>query len=50
MFLLTLGLFMKVFLADSLLAGPLDVVFGAGKDMEYNRCLMGVRLLGTNIF
>ncbi|MFN8320713.1 MAG: MBOAT family O-acyltransferase [Saprospiraceae bacterium] len=50
MFLLTLGLFMKVVLADSLLAGPADAVFSAGKDMNAIDAWMGVLAFSGQIF
>jgi alginate O-acetyltransferase complex protein AlgI len=50
LFLLTLGLFMKVVLADSLLAAPADDVFGAGKAIHPLDAWMGVLAFSGQIF
>ena len=41
---------MKVVLADSLLAGPADAVFSAGKDMNAIDAWMGVLAFSGQIF
>ena len=49
-FLLTLGLFLKVVLADSLMAGPSDSVFGAGKPLAALDAWAGTLAFSCQIF
>jgi D-alanyl-lipoteichoic acid acyltransferase DltB (MBOAT superfamily) len=50
LFLLSLGLFMKVVLADSMLAGPADEVFGAKMPLFTLDAWMGVLAFSGQIF
>ena len=43
LFLLTIGLFQKVVMADTLLSGTADDVFGAGKVLNFDVEIVGVR-------
>ncbi|HEY4937078.1 MAG TPA: MBOAT family O-acyltransferase, partial [Puia sp.] len=50
LFLLTLGLFMKVFLADGMLSGPANTVFGAMSPLQSIDAWMGVLAFSGQIF
>jgi alginate O-acetyltransferase complex protein AlgI len=50
LFLLTLGLFMKVFLADGMLSGPANTVFGATDPLQSLDAWMGVLAFSGQIF
>jgi alginate O-acetyltransferase complex protein AlgI len=50
LFLLTLGLFMKVFLADGMLSGPANTVFGATDALQSLDAWMGVLAFSGQIF
>jgi D-alanyl-lipoteichoic acid acyltransferase DltB (MBOAT superfamily) len=50
LFLLTLGLFMKVFLADGMLSGPANTVFGSGDPLKTIDAWMGVLAFSGQIF
>lgn len=50
MLLLSLGLFMKVVMADTLLAGPADQVFGASQKLETIDAWLGVLAFSGQIF
>jgi alginate O-acetyltransferase complex protein AlgI len=50
LFLLTLGLFMKVFLADGMLSGPANTVFGASDPLKTIDAWMGVLAFSGQIF
>ena len=50
LFLLSLGLFMKVVLADSMLAGPSDTVFGAPMPLQALDAWLGVLAFSGQIF
>ncbi len=50
LFLLSLGLFMKVFLADSMLSGPANTVFGAHDALRTVDAWMGVLAFSGQIF
>lgn len=50
LFLLTLGLFMKVGLADGMLAAPADTVFGAKQSLVLLDAWMGVLAFSMQIF
>lgn len=50
LFLLTLGLFMKVFLADGMLSGPANEVFGTADAVQTVDAWMGVLAFSGQIF
>src|SRR5450755_1266562 len=50
LFLLSLGLFMKVFLADGMLAGPANTVFGSHTALQTTDAWMGVLAFSGQIF
>ena len=50
LFLLSLGLFMKVFLADGMLSGPANTVFGAHDPLKTLDAWMGVLAFSGQIF
>jgi alginate O-acetyltransferase complex protein AlgI len=50
LFMMTLGLFMKVVMADTLLAGPSDTVFNAGRPLETLDAWLGVLAFSGQIF
>jgi D-alanyl-lipoteichoic acid acyltransferase DltB (MBOAT superfamily) len=50
LFLLTLGLFMKVFLADGMLSGPANTVFGSHDPLKTLDAWMGVLAFSGQIF
>jgi alginate O-acetyltransferase complex protein AlgI len=50
LFLLTLGLFMKVFLADGMLSGPANTVFAATDPLQSLDAWMGVLAFSGQIF
>ena len=50
LFLLSLGLFMKVFLADGMLSGPANTVFGSSDPMKTVDAWMGVLAFSGQIF
>ena len=50
LFLLSLGLFMKVFLADGMLSGPANTVFGSGDALKTIDAWMGVLAFSGQIF
>jgi alginate O-acetyltransferase complex protein AlgI len=50
LFLLTLGLFMKVFLADGMLSGPANTVFGSSDPLRSLDAWMGVLAFSGQIF
>ncbi len=50
LFLLTLGLFMKVFLADGMLSGPANTVFSASDPLQSLDAWMGVLAFSGQIF
>lgn len=50
LFFLSLGLFMKVVLADAMLAGPSDMVFNAGRPLQTLDAWMGVLAFSGQIF
>jgi alginate O-acetyltransferase complex protein AlgI len=50
LFLLSLGLFMKVFLADGMLSGPANTVFGAHDALKTVDAWMGVLAFSGQIF
>ncbi len=50
LFLLTLGLFQKIVMADSLLAGPSDTVFGSGKALHVLDAWSGTLAFSGQIF